>query len=50
VTIAPGNQSLTPPGQAPAPTLPTRYRDPERSGLRLEVKPNQTNSLDIPLE
>jgi hypothetical protein len=50
VTVAPGGQPLTPPGQASAVTLPARYRDPERSGLHLEVKANQTNNVDIPLE
>jgi len=30
--------------------LPTRYGDPEQSGLSFEVKPGQDNVIDIDLE
>jgi hypothetical protein len=36
--------------QPPAPLLPERYRDPELSMLRCEVKANQTNTIDLNLD
>ena len=34
----------------PPTTLPTKYRDPERSGLRQEVKAGLTNTCDLRLD
>jgi hypothetical protein len=36
--------------QAPVPLLPEKYRDPELSLLRCQVKPNQVNTIDLTLE
>jgi hypothetical protein len=50
VTVAPGSPPLTPPGQPVPLSIPAHYRDPERSRLQFEIKPNQTNNIDIPLD
>jgi hypothetical protein len=36
--------------QPPAPLLPEKYRDPELSLLRCQVKPNQPNTIDLLLD
>ena len=55
VTIAalgPGTTALQGHPYTPLPQslLPDKYRDPELSGLRCEVKANQPNSIDFQLE
>jgi hypothetical protein len=50
--VVPGITSLQnhPYNPLPQSILPDRYRDPELSGLRCEVKANQPNSIDFQLE
>jgi hypothetical protein len=50
--VSPGTTSLKghPYNPLPRSLLPDRYRDPELSGLRCEVKPNQPNTIDFQLE
>jgi hypothetical protein len=36
--------------QPPVPVLPERYRDPELSQLRCEIKANHTNTIDLNLD
>jgi hypothetical protein len=36
--------------QAPLPLLPEKYRDPELSLLRCQIKPDQPNTIDLTLD
>jgi hypothetical protein len=48
---SPPPKTLAPePFQPPVPLLPEKYRDPELSTLRCQVKANQTNSIDLNLD
>jgi hypothetical protein len=48
LTLTPGGATPGLPSSRLA--LPIRYRDPEQSGLRFEVKPDQVNQHDLHLE
>jgi hypothetical protein len=55
ITVAsfstPPPKTLTPePFQPPVPLLPEKYRDPELSTLRCQVKSNQANTIDLTLD
>jgi hypothetical protein len=42
--------TVAPAGRGGGPALPLRYRDPEQSGWRLEVKPDRANTHELNLE
>lgn len=46
----PSSGSTLPTVASPYPTVPSRYRNPQLSGLQGEIKPNAENVLDLQLE
>jgi hypothetical protein len=51
-SFAAGAPKSPPPNgfQPPVPLLPDRYRDPETSLLRCQIKPNEINNIDLKLD
>lgn len=50
VTVAASRGAAPDRFQSPTPLLPEKYRDPELSLLRCEIKPNQANAIDLNLD